>query len=256
MMVWLSEWLRQILGIVLLAAVIDLLIPGKAYHRYVRLVLGLLILLAMLSPILSLVKGNADELLEAGLRSWEQASDREIPRMPSLEDIEQRAEELRDKRNKRAAEIAARTLGGEIRVVAEEAVGGEITDVSVELQVDEASGPILRSVTITMADPLDNKAPVNSTGRAEQASEPPASAGSGDASDQEGEDLPITIELEAVRPVQVEPESSGSQEDLHIWASSEQKWVEADTEAARMVRALVYQRWGVKPEQVVIRMPA
>ncbi|PZD93432.1 stage III sporulation protein AF [Paenibacillus sambharensis] len=251
MMVWLSDWLRQILGIVLLAAVIDLLVPGKAYHRYVRLVLGLLILLAMLSPILSLVKGNADELLEAGLRSWEQASSRDIPRMPSLEDIERRAEELRSKRNEQAAELAARTLEGEIEAAAEQVVGGDVADVAVELLVDKDKGPVLKSVTITMAEIRRDKAEEESSGHTGQASEDARSATSGAV--QAAEALPVVIE--EIDPVQVERGHSGIQESLPAW-NNEEKWTQADAETARVIKELVYQRWGVKPEQIVIRMPA
>lgn len=58
-MSWLGDWLREIILVVLLASFVELLLPSKSMERYARLVLSLLILLTMLSPIVSLLKGDA-----------------------------------------------------------------------------------------------------------------------------------------------------------------------------------------------------
>lgn len=47
----LGEWLRQLVVIVLLAVFTDLLLPTKTMQKYVRVVLGLTIIAAMLQPV-------------------------------------------------------------------------------------------------------------------------------------------------------------------------------------------------------------
>lgn len=56
MMAFLILWLKKIILLVLLATFLDLLLPGNAYSKYVKLVMGLVILLTMLSPVLELFK--------------------------------------------------------------------------------------------------------------------------------------------------------------------------------------------------------
>ncbi|WCN38925.1 stage III sporulation protein AF [Aneurinibacillus uraniidurans] len=56
MMAFLILWLKKIILLVLLATFLDLLLPGNAYSKYVKLVLGLVILLTMLSPVMELFK--------------------------------------------------------------------------------------------------------------------------------------------------------------------------------------------------------
>lgn len=55
MIEWLTDWLTQIIIVVLLAVFVDLILPGSSMHRYVKLVMGLFILMTMLSPILSII---------------------------------------------------------------------------------------------------------------------------------------------------------------------------------------------------------
>lgn len=56
-MTWLGDWLRELILVVLMAAFVEMLLPGKSMERYARLVLSLLVLLTMLSPVVSLLKG-------------------------------------------------------------------------------------------------------------------------------------------------------------------------------------------------------
>jgi len=58
-MAWLGGWLREIILVVLMAAFVEMLLPSKSMERYARLVLSLLVLLTMLGPIISLLKGDA-----------------------------------------------------------------------------------------------------------------------------------------------------------------------------------------------------
>lgn len=56
MALFLSDWLKKLILLVLLAAITDLLLPNSNMQRYARLAIGLLIILTLLSPILAIFK--------------------------------------------------------------------------------------------------------------------------------------------------------------------------------------------------------
>jgi stage III sporulation protein AF len=63
----LSDWLRQIIAVVLLASLIDLLLPNRTMQKYVRLVAGLFILMTVATPILHWMKGDFSSKLAESL---------------------------------------------------------------------------------------------------------------------------------------------------------------------------------------------
>lgn len=75
----LGGWLKQIVILVLLATFMDLLLPNHTMERYVKLIMGLLIILAILSPVFqflrddldlsSLISGNFEETKEEATTS-------------------------------------------------------------------------------------------------------------------------------------------------------------------------------------------
>lgn len=66
-MTWISEWLKEIIFVVLIAVFIELLLPNRSMERYVRFVVSLLILLTILSPIIRLFSGDTEQKLATAL---------------------------------------------------------------------------------------------------------------------------------------------------------------------------------------------
>lgn len=64
-MAFLTEWITNIIILVLLAGVIELLLPGNQFQSYIKMVVGLLILLAMLSPLFKLINSDLDQVFLA-----------------------------------------------------------------------------------------------------------------------------------------------------------------------------------------------
>ncbi|WNB93583.1 stage III sporulation protein AF [Bacillus sp. NEB1478] len=60
----LTEWVTNIIVLVLLAGVIELLLPGNQFQSYIKMVIGLLILLAMLSPVFKILNTNFDQVFK------------------------------------------------------------------------------------------------------------------------------------------------------------------------------------------------
>lgn len=67
-MEFISEWITQIIIFILLATIIDLLIPKLTMHKYIKLVIGLILIIILLTPIFTLFKVDVEGQL---LKSYE-----------------------------------------------------------------------------------------------------------------------------------------------------------------------------------------
>ncbi|MGM8365102.1 stage III sporulation protein AF [Virgibacillus sp. W0181] len=65
----LIEWITEILIFLLLAAIIDLLIPKTAMKKYVKLVMGLILLLIFLKPLFILFQIDIETSLQPAISS-------------------------------------------------------------------------------------------------------------------------------------------------------------------------------------------
>ncbi|MFC5467889.1 stage III sporulation protein AF [Cohnella suwonensis] len=131
----LSHWLRQIIAVILLASLIDLLLPNRTMQRYVRLVAGLFILMTVATPILNWMKGDFGAKLADGLTAVEQEPMNAASRMAM---IESDGAKLRDKQASQAADLVATRLEAAIRQEVErtEKRGVSRVDVSLERGAD------------------------------------------------------------------------------------------------------------------------
>ncbi len=53
-MEWLREWIWQIAGIIILSAVCDMIMPSGEMKKYVRLVMGLVLVVAVIRPVINI----------------------------------------------------------------------------------------------------------------------------------------------------------------------------------------------------------
>lgn len=60
---FLGQWIKQIILLILIATFLDLLLPNSGMRRYVKLVVGLLLILVILSPVLELFQFDYERLL-------------------------------------------------------------------------------------------------------------------------------------------------------------------------------------------------
>ncbi|WP_257348030.1 stage III sporulation protein AF [Pseudalkalibacillus decolorationis] len=73
-MSFIYEWITNIILIILLATVLELLLPSSAFQKYIKVVIGLLLIMAILNPLIQLMSVDfTDELasLQAGSNSIE-----------------------------------------------------------------------------------------------------------------------------------------------------------------------------------------
>lgn len=59
---YITSWIKEIILLIMMAVVLELLLPNSGFRRYVRMVVGLLLLLALLKPVLSVFDTNVNEM--------------------------------------------------------------------------------------------------------------------------------------------------------------------------------------------------
>ncbi|KAA0549464.1 stage III sporulation protein AF [Bacillus sp. BGMRC 2118] len=64
-MEFLTGWVANIILFILLATILDMLLPNSNLQRYVKMVVGLLLLVIILNPILSLFHYDVEEIISA-----------------------------------------------------------------------------------------------------------------------------------------------------------------------------------------------
>ncbi|QWC21629.1 stage III sporulation protein AF [Bacillus haikouensis] len=64
-MSFLTEWITNIIVFVLLATVIDMLLPSSSMQKYVKIVTGLLLITIILTPLLKLLTSDVDTVIDS-----------------------------------------------------------------------------------------------------------------------------------------------------------------------------------------------
>lgn len=230
---WLSDWLRDIIAVILLAVLVELLLPNKAMQRYARLVVGLFILLTILSPILRLFQTDMTSRLDAGMELWNERSMSKQVQMPSLEEIQRRADDIQAMRNEEAARLMAATLEESMEKAIFSETGAAVEKVAVTLawknQGKENEAPEIEAVKVTLKR------------KAEQASLEPDKGHK-------------PIEIEAVAPVDI---SVGAGENITNANSPEAiGFTPPSKREMSAVQSVLARGWGVQAERVEVRIRA
>lgn len=159
-MTWLGEWLRELILVVLMAAFVEMLLPSKSMERYARLVLSLLVLLTLLSPIVSLLKGDAGAELSLAMEQQQQdggllsgAGDG----ADSLDNILAEGRRLAAGTQEQGLKLAAEEVAGQMREQIAANTGVEGVKVTVTLgmaKTEDREGPeaqpVISSVFVTL----------------------------------------------------------------------------------------------------------
>ena len=60
----LTDWVANIIVLILIAVIMELLIPNSSLQKYVKMVVGLLLILVLLSPLLSIFSVDEDDIFQ------------------------------------------------------------------------------------------------------------------------------------------------------------------------------------------------
>lgn len=153
----LGGWLRQVVAAVLLAALIDLLLPNRTMQRYVRLVAGLFILLTLASPLLSWIKGDMPAKVAAGIE-WAEREPVGAKDEGQLAQIMAEAKRIGDVQTGQAAKLAVAGLKTQIKTAVEQEEGVAVADVEVSAVVTKEGAIEVSGVTVALTAAAANGA--------------------------------------------------------------------------------------------------
>jgi stage III sporulation protein AF len=148
----LSGWLQQIVAVVLLAGLVDLMLPNRTMQRYVRLVAGLIILLTVAGPLLQWIRSDVTDRLAAGLDAFDRrfaATGAELAR------IEEAGRKWRERGNQQSLALAAEQLEYAIGEDVRQLAGREAEAVKAVLRQQPDGSIVVQSVEITLTDRTD-----------------------------------------------------------------------------------------------------
>jgi stage III sporulation protein AF len=231
----LSHWLRQIIAVILLASLIDLMLPNRTMQRYVRLVAGLFILMTVATPIMHWMKGDFTNKLAAGLDAVEQAPQGAADQLAM---IEEEGAKLREKQDAQAADLVTARLESSIRSEVEQSERRGVRKVDVVLERGEDGSLSVANVTILL-----------------EPGQKEAISGS--------ESLPVKeVEPIAAVDIQIQADSWPKNDQKAAPAASEAKDIPAsaaeqdsDRETRLRISALVAGRFGLPASIVAVKIP-
>jgi len=154
---WLSNWLQELIMIVLLATFVEMLLPNRSMERYVKLVLSLLILLTLLSPLTKLLRSDPVAELKRAMSTMGDMDEGNV----TLEQILAEGKKLRAGEQEQSLQWTARELSSAMKDQIEEQTGKRVQAVEVQLGMElhsspdtafaQAELPVIRKVLVTMA---------------------------------------------------------------------------------------------------------
>lgn len=142
-----SEWVRQVVLILLLTGIVQMALPGGGARRYVQVVLGLFILLAIVRPVLALLETEPAALLPGWERALRDAGAAAVP-APPREDPEQ----ARARAQALALEVHRQRLAAVIRDTVRATLGFEPVAIDVAVVTDATSGRqgMIEGITVSL----------------------------------------------------------------------------------------------------------
>ncbi|CAH0246109.1 MULTISPECIES: stage III sporulation protein AF [Peribacillus] len=83
-MSFLAGWVSNIIIFVLLATVIDMLLPNSALQKYAKMVIGLLLIAIIITPILGLFNMDFDDILAAATSEFEDQEKKDLGNLTEM----------------------------------------------------------------------------------------------------------------------------------------------------------------------------
>ncbi|WP_442594812.1 stage III sporulation protein AF [Neobacillus sp. D3-1R] len=130
-MQFLTEWVTNIILFVLLATVIDMLLPNSSFQKYTKIVMGLLLIAIILTPVLKLISKDFESALSS-IPIFESSGEKNMENL-----IEMKKKEIQASQHAYILETMAVQLKKDTEEELMEQYGLEIANI--DLMVDEKS---------------------------------------------------------------------------------------------------------------------
>ncbi|MFP7170997.1 stage III sporulation protein AF [Terribacillus sp. 7520-G] len=146
----LQSWVMQIILFILLAFVLDMVLPDTDIRKYVKLVMGLMLLLLFLKPVFALFQVDSTRAVQEAMAGFAALTD-----APSMENsIEQKKSEIDSVQRAYIEEQMAVQLKDQANPTLQEKFHMQITDIAVAFKEgeDEETAEAIDSIHVTVQD--------------------------------------------------------------------------------------------------------
>ncbi len=148
MIAWLSDWLSQIILVILLATFVELILPSSMMQKYVRVVLSLLILMTLLHPMVSLIQ------IEPDLKQWSMSLElpKDKPNSRSLEEIMKEGERLKLKNENNTKQIVEERIQSMMKESIEKTWPNGVARIDVQISTDDEGESLIKEVNVVLRE--------------------------------------------------------------------------------------------------------
>jgi len=144
---FLSEWITNIVLFILLAIIIEMLLPNSSMQKYVKMVIGLLLIVIILNPLFAILSSDIDEMM-ASLKISPVEDEKNIENL-----IEMKKKEIQA--SNRAYILEQTAVQMKTQVEEELVENYDLTVEHVDLTMDDEQEEIT-SVEVILSDSLAN----------------------------------------------------------------------------------------------------
>jgi len=233
---WLGQWLHEVVAIILLAIIVELILPNKTMLRYTRLVVGLILLLTLLNPVLKIFDKDILSNLETSYSSWEAQLKAQPLASQSLEEIQRKGSELANKRDQQSTQLVQRTLEASMKKEVERQANVQVEQLNVEMNwqtgINGEAMPYIDQIVVVIKEESSAVA-----------SEPPES--------KQEEVVEVTIAIDEIRDVYID-----QTEEFTPVVEEEQKkeaYSQIFTSDANHVVSILSRGWNVEANQIIVQ---
>ncbi|OEF95512.1 stage III sporulation protein AF [Vulcanibacillus modesticaldus] len=216
MIEWLNNWIKDIIILVLLASFVDILLPNSKIQKYARMVMGLLIILAILSPIMSIFSDNVLLSKLTQQLNSQSYSGKKVNTIEQLRSIQDKGKGLYEKK---MLDQVEQTMEKDLKTILENKLGIKVQDLKLDAIVKDDKWKIQR-IDLYLSDSKKELV--------------------------DNEDETIK-EVESVKIVNIKLGQGESSYNQKTTSEAEQKIIEE-------VNNLIQQEWGIPKEYIYIHL--
>lgn len=154
-MSFLSSWISNIIIFILLATVIDMLLPSSSLQKYTKMVIGLLLIVIIITPILSLFQTNFNQILASATLQPNQENENKLGNL-----TESKKKEIQAVQSAYILKQLANQLQEEVEeeLMKKYQMKIEVTDIAVKNEENPRLPDDLQNIAISLTEIKDDVA--------------------------------------------------------------------------------------------------
>ncbi|MDF2680751.1 MAG: stage sporulation protein [Brevibacillus sp.] len=152
-MTWLTLWLKKIILLVLLAAFLDLILPNTTLQRYVKMVMGLILLLTIISPVFSLFSLSQDDLA-LRLDRYQQELNK-----PAAVEWKHVTDKLLGQKDEQVTAYVQSQVEAAIKAKVKEEYGMDVQHVQIKVNNKDPQQPSIEQIEVSIGDTVQEIKP-------------------------------------------------------------------------------------------------